>query len=70
MSVNKSTFPPPPPFYQLYTQPHSGTVGGKEKETHKAEPSRSAFAFDIYTPPPPLRETFIKFGEVQTVRIH
>jgi hypothetical protein len=79
-TVNKSIYPPPPPFYALYAHPpppptppaavpHS--VDGANDATAATSAAAAAAWFaqlpiDIYQPPPPLREPFMKFGEVQS----
>lgn len=54
---NLSTYPPPPPFYRLYTSAPEDEVDADTRTE-----------LDIYTPPPTLTDSFIKFGAIQSVR--
>jgi hypothetical protein len=62
-TVNKSIYPPPPPFYQLYTHPPPPPPPPSGDDD---APAASTWPLDIYSPPPPLDEAFLKFGELQS----
>lgn len=72
--VNKSVYPPPPPFYQLYTLSKeqyeesvaSAAGDGIHFDSIQHPPPPPPLPIDIWQPPPPLEEAFLKFGEVQS----
>lgn len=73
----KSAFPPPPPFFELYSFPpppaplsdeqlaDARVVAARAKADALRSAAASSLPVDLYSPPPPLNEAFIKFGEVQ-----
>ena len=73
----KSAFPPPPPFFELYTFPpppppltdeqraDARVVSARAKADALRFSAVAALSLDLYAPPPPLHEAFIKFGEIQ-----
>jgi len=61
---NRQTYPPPPPFCSLYSQRLADVFSGKEKAITDDE---LALASTLFTPPPPVTEPIIKFGQLESV---
>lgn len=66
MSGLASLYPPPPPYYKLYTAENCEKVA-KYKEEHGNDPSDDKLIADLLPPPLPSGQTYRNYGSIWSV---